>query len=273
MADLLKDGPEFSPEELTGQTLIDVIETSGAAVIRNCLDGARVRAMLARAEFIYQQKECEYRRGELNPTQRTLFEFGNVSQGALDRPDDRFSVIRFALKAGLQSLLSDLWGGRIVFLPRHCIPRRQMPRSKINGAVPFHQDASFLETTSLVLNFWIPLVPCGVRAPGLEVVLGNPRELLSSTLHGPISKDYREIALSEDRIVSQWGREKLWHPALEQGDVFVFSNLTIHRTYMTPEMTESRISLEVRCSDADNAALRGVQKDLIEVRFDQTAVA
>ena len=270
MTESSAQGPEFTAGELTGARLIDTIEAAGAAVIRGCLDGHKVRAMLARAEDVYRKRELEYRRDELNATQRRLFEFGNITQSDLDLPNDQFALIRFALRSGLQPLVSGLWGGRVAFLQKNCIPRRQAPDGKFNSAVPFHQDASFLAMSSLVLNFWIPLVPCGVSAPGLEVVLGNPHRLLRHLPSGAcVSRDYREIELAEDSIVSQWGRNKLWHPALEQGDVFVFSNLTVHRTYLTPAMTETRISLELRCGDAANAELRAAHPRLVEVKFDK----
>jgi hypothetical protein len=272
MTESSAQGPEFLAGELTGARLLDAIETSGAAVIRGGIDPGQVRLMLARSEAVYQDKEMAYRRGELTPQQRSLFKFGHIAQSDLDQPDARFTIIKFLLRSNLYPLLSDLWGGKLAFLRRNCVPRRQAPGPTVNELVPFHQDAAFLATTAPVLNFWIPLVSCGIDAPGLEVVLGNPQALLHSGAVAT-SKTYGAIEIAEADIVARWGRERLWHPALAQGDVLVFSNMTIHRTYVTPAMTRSRISLEIRCSDANNAELRAARDDLIEVRFKGKAVA
>src|SRR5690242_10185628 len=77
-------GPEFLAGELTGARLVGAIESSGAAVIRGCLDRSAVQAMLARAAAQYQDKQLAYERGTLSHVGRTLFEFGNIGQGDLD---------------------------------------------------------------------------------------------------------------------------------------------------------------------------------------------
>ncbi|MBV8652443.1 MAG: phytanoyl-CoA dioxygenase family protein [Alphaproteobacteria bacterium] len=272
MTESSAQGPEFLAGELTGARLLDTIETSGAAVIRRCLDPAQVQAMLTRAEAVYQEKELAYRRGELSPAQRTLFEFGHLAQSDLDLPNAPFAVIKLLLRSNLYPLLADLWGGKLAFLRNNCLPRRQSAGAAINPVVPFHQDAAFLATTVPVLNFWIPLVSCGIDAPGLEVVLGNPRALLRD--HAvKASKDYREIEITEADILARYGGDRLWRPVLASGDLLVFSSMTIHRTHVTPAMIRSRISLEVRCGDAGNAELRAARNDLVEVKFHDKAVA
>jgi hypothetical protein len=54
------------------------------------------------------------------------------------------------------------------------------------------------------------------------------------------------IRLDEDAVLAAYGSQSLWHPALGPGDALVFSGTTIHRTYVTPNMTEPRMSIEFR---------------------------
>jgi hypothetical protein len=95
-------------------------------------------------------------------------------------------------------------------------------------------------------NFWIALTPCGVDAPGLEVIAdtntGNwvPASLVD--LVDPLAA--RDVAY--DEIVAHFGAEKCWHPAFEPGDIILFHHFTHHRTYYTPSMTRRRLSIEFR---------------------------
>ena len=52
--------------------------------------------------------------------------------------------------------------------------------------------------------------------------------------------------LDEDAVLKAYGTRSLWHPALEPGDVRVFAGTTIHRSFVTPAMTEPRMSVELR---------------------------
>ena len=54
--------------------------------------------------------------------------------------------------------------------------------------------------------------------------------------------------------------------ALDRGDVMVFSHLTVHRTYQTADMTQPRISLEMRCGDGRSPRLRAARQDLLDVK-------
>ncbi len=117
-------------------------------------------------------------------------------------------------------------------------------------------------------------MPCGVTAPGLEVVLDHPGEILTPAAGAELlSTDYSGIELSYDEVVRRWGKDKLWHPALDRGDVMVFSHLTVHRTYQTAAMTQPRISLEMRCGDGKSPRLRAARQDLLDVKVARTTAS
>jgi hypothetical protein len=224
----------------------------------------------------YGAWQGRYERGELEAGLRRPFEFGHIMLSHLDRPGESSAAFNLIMQSALQPILATLWDGDIAFLLSNCLPRRQIPGLSLNRPVPFHQDAVFIGNPTLILNFWIPLVPCGVTAPGLEVVLDHPREILTPTAGVELlSADYSGIELSYEQVVRRWGEDRLWHPALDRGDVMVFSNMTVHRTYQTADMTEPRISLEMRCGDGKNRQLRAERKDLLhlKVRLDDRVTA
>ena len=111
-------------------------------------------------------------------------------------------------------------------------------------ALPFHQDQTILKTR--LLNIWIPLVNCGVAAPGLEVVVAQKPELLAAAGRADHDIPVERARIDEDLVIETFGRAALWHPSFNPGDAFVFAGTTVHRTYVRPRMTKPRLSIELR---------------------------
>jgi hypothetical protein len=65
-------------------------------------------------------------------------------------------------------------------------------------------------------------------------------------VHGAGAKSrYDAVAFDRERIVAEYG-ENFLAPTLHLGDSLVFSQDVIHRTHITPQMTEPRIGFEFR---------------------------
>ena len=96
-------------------------------------------------------------------------------------------------------------------------------------APPFPPDAMLTMATC-----WIALGPCGVAAPGLELVAQQPAGLLAVT------------DLADARIRGRFGEREFRRPVLETGDALVFAGDVVHRTHVTPGMTQDRTSIELR---------------------------
>jgi hypothetical protein len=109
--------------------------------------------------------------------------------------------------------------------------------------LPFHQDETLLGCP--LLNVWIPLTQCGTTAPGLEVVVSDKKDLLTTS--GVASSSYvaERLQINEALVVSTFGRA-FWHPSFEPGDAMVFYGTTVHRTHYAPNMSEPRTSVELR---------------------------
>ena len=110
--------------------------------------------------------------------------------------------------------------------------------------LPFHQDQAVLHRP--LLNIWVPLDTCGVTAPGLEVIRIHCSGLLEPSGDAAARIPVERVRLDELAVLKRFGREALWHPALLPGDALIFPGTTIHRSYVTAEMTERRLSVELR---------------------------
>ena len=110
--------------------------------------------------------------------------------------------------------------------------------------LPFHQDQAVLHRP--LLNIWIPLDPCGVTAPGLEVIRIHCPGLLESGGDAAALIPVERVRLDKSLVLKRFGREAVWHPTLLPGDALIFPGTTIHRSYVTAEMTERRLSVELR---------------------------
>ena len=90
-----------------------------------------------------------------------------------------------------------------------------------------------------MVTCWIALGPCGVDAPGLELVTDRVGRILSPM-------QLRDVAVNQ-----RWPISRRARPALEAGDALVLSGDVLHRTHVSAAMTRSRTSVELRCFRAD----------------------
>jgi phytanoyl-CoA dioxygenase PhyH len=91
-----------------------------------------------------------------------------------------------------------------------------------------------------MVTCWIALGPCGINAPGLELVKRHLDALLASG------------ELKPERVATRFAAEELWRPVLEAGDALLFRGDILHRTHVTPSMTADRMSIELRFFPARN---------------------
>ncbi len=114
-----------------------------------------------------------------------------------------------------------------------------------DGALGFdflaHRDTPFPPDALLpTVTCWIPLTPCGVEAPGLELLTRRFDGLLAPA------------DLTEERVRTRFAPKEFWRPAMEPGDVLLFCGDILHRTHVTPAMFNDRTSIELRFFPANN---------------------
>lgn len=119
--------------------------------------------------------------------------------------------------------------------------------------ISLHTDGIIQGTTQDVLCFWAPLHPCGVTAPGLAVVPAGKHEVIehlrkhfSHQIPGWKSEtEWNSTAAFKAETIRETFGEP-YSPAMYPGDVMLFTNWTIHGSYITPEMQGKRSAAVLR---------------------------
>lgn len=111
----------------------------------------------------------------------------------------------------------------------------------------WHVDAEPHGASRFTVNLWTPLQDCGVDRPGLRAAILPVDEARALSGYDPRSGRFDPDAVSRlgDGGAALAGAP-IHAPVMRRGDVFVFAHWTIHSTYLTPGMTRSRLSAELR---------------------------
>lgn len=250
-----ENGPTIQPKpDFTTWTVEDVRSAWprwGCLLLRQVVPVSLLQPFWQRAQVGYRQADALQEKGALpEPFYQSLFRFGHIAPPAL--PADvgpPLSLSRLVLFTKLKAVLHAILGPAVSLL-QYSTFRRQAPVGG-NPPVPFHQDAMFLGQQK-GLNLWMPLTPCGENHPGLEVVAQPVQVLWESDFvqQGGIPNlemGYEALAIAPQRLEAVFMHDDFWHPIMQPGDVLVFNNLTLHRTYLRPGMQQPRISFELRC--------------------------
>jgi hypothetical protein len=123
--------------------------------------------------------------------------------------------------------------------------------------IEFHVDAQVFYDDRLSINFWTPLVPCGVNAPGLNVVTLGVDETRAYLEHnaagyvpGPndiaLMHKFRCRKMELPELEQNDLLKHIWAPKFNLGDVLAFTNFTMHATHYDAMMSRPRTSVEVR---------------------------
>lgn len=89
-----------------------------------------------------------------------------------------------------------------------------------------------------MVTIWIALNPCGIDAPGLELVTSPVEQLL------------RPEQLIDSCVRTRFADDLYWKPVLSPGDALLFSGAILHRTHVLAGMRQDRTSIELRCFPA-----------------------
>jgi len=167
-------------------------------------------------------------------------QMSTISLDSLLAGDSRFLQVLISKRV---RNLARIYLGKEPSLDPNSHIRQVVPGGDIQS-LPFHQDQSVLRKP--LLNVWVPLDSCGTTAPSLEVVVTASRRLLDVSGDPSDTIPVERVRLNEDAVLATYGSQSLWHPALGPGDALVFSGTTVHRSYVTRNMTEPRMSVELR---------------------------
>lgn len=160
-----------------------------------------------------------------------------------------------AVSGQVQGCCAGVLGRRLAIDVDQCWVRRQYPPKSVpprhrphswhqDGALGFvfgqPSDAAIHEDALLrTITCWIALTPCGVDAPGLELVIDRVEGMLAPQ------------QLRDSVVDRRWPASRRAQPAITAGDALVFTGDVLHRTHVSEAMTRARTSIELRCFPAD----------------------
>lgn len=174
-----------------------------------------------------------------------------------------------ALSSHVRARCAEALGPRVAIDVDQCWVRRQYPpgfapprhrphRWHQDGALGFDfamgADAAVPDDAVLrMVTCWVALTPCGIDAPGLDIVTDRVGRMLLSSQLADVAVDVR------------WPTTRRIQPTLGAGDAAVFGGDLLHRTHVTAAMTGTRTSIELRCFQADAIPVRLARDEFVAV--------
>jgi hypothetical protein len=156
-----------------------------------------------------------------------------------DSPIMMFELLDVFGRAGITDVINGYLGERSALSVQKSTLRK-VPHD-LQGA-DWHQDGAFLDRGEGIraLNVWMALTPCGVDAPGLEIVPRRLDHLFETGTEGAwfdwsVGPGLVERATVDAPVV---------RPVFEAGDVVFFDDFNLHRTAVDPSMTVDRHAVE-----------------------------
>ncbi|MBT9457401.1 MAG: phytanoyl-CoA dioxygenase family protein [Burkholderiaceae bacterium] len=165
-----------------------------------------------------------------------------ISVGAvwaeLRRNPEFLATVHHALGPRISCAVDECW------IRRQYAPGRYPP---LHAAHSWHQDGAlgfdFLASDPRpaptnapleMLTCWLPLMPCGNDAPGLELIARRQESLLAP------------VDLTQAQMSLRFAEVERWRPRMGVGDALLFCGDLLHRTGITAGMSRDRVSIELR---------------------------
>ena len=224
-------------------------DAGGVALLRGVVDAATLAHWRTLIDRRYERAEATAASdADFNRHSSSL---RMAAVGGLDAD----AVLHSVLRGDLRRLCEQVLGARLACNIDQCWVRRQYalcsspPRHAPHA---WHQDGALradfaapgIAELLTMLTCWVALTPCGVDAPGLQWVAEPLPQLL-------LPAQLAEAQLRERFAADRWRQ-----PALAAGDAVLLHGSSLHRTHVTPAMTATRSSLELRLFAADRLPVR-----------------
>ncbi|MET0826028.1 MAG: phytanoyl-CoA dioxygenase family protein [Acidimicrobiales bacterium] len=157
---------------------------------------------------------------------------------AVDSPRATFDLLEVFERTGLVEAIAAHLGQRPVL----SVKKWTLRRVPVDTNTDWHQDGAFLGDDVRTVNVWLTLSPCGLDAPGLDVVPRRIEHLLETGTHGARFDWSVGHGLAEAEAAAH--DTTILRPTFEPGDALLFDQLFLHRTAVSPDMTRVRYAVE-----------------------------
>lgn len=260
--------PETTPGDLTAARVRAAILEHGSLLIKGAIDAERAERLSASIDCAFEARDVAranarqktgpsprpgamardawFRRLALDPdAAESLGRRWIGGAGGLllcDSPRAMFEILELYTELGLASLVTEYLGGRPVLSANKCTLRKVSP----DATGGWHQDGAFLGRDIRAINLWLALTPCGIDAPGMDIVPHRFDDIVET---GTGSSNF-DWAAGDEAVRKAAGAAGVVRPQFEAGDLVLFDHMLMHKTAVTPDMTRERHAIETWCFGA-----------------------
>lgn len=225
-----------SPQETAAALL-----RHGCIVIRGAVDPAPLPRLYAHSIRLFKNVECEpvdivRERGWCNGGDLGRVAFGDIDAVAK-------LVARPIFARHLEAMLAQVPALHPLYAVRYRDPAEPAT------ALPYHQHphhsppGELSDTRTRLVGVVIPFTEFDGSCSDVELIT-----LPMVTLYPPTDSPETQFAsfeLDHKMVLGKFGEHR-WRPRLALGDVIVFREGTLHRSYVEPTMTKTRASVDLR---------------------------
>jgi len=229
--------PDFEAASFDPTSGKAILAQQGALLLRGMFPSDLITDWAPSFAAAFERADHLLAKGELSQHARSLYQYGHVSPAEIPHyPELEQSLVQ---TPGFAAFLRAYYGEEVCIIKKNTVPRRQSPQIP-EMAIAWHQDQEFVGQMPSGLNVWIPLTPAGGYFPGLEIWLESPQKPLLSLQTPPEQRQ---------QILQKLLPARLWRPELQPGDILLLTFFTLHRTHLSSEMQQTRISHEIRMAE------------------------
>jgi hypothetical protein len=238
----------FHAADLDLPAAVAALRKYGCILLKGGLPGPVLHTLAPRSEAAFTRWDDQRAAGTLPPAYQAYYVANYLPSSELIQPGENpwFMYELFAASL-LPEILRSYFQGHFLFSWIHTVTRRQAP------ALPqyftqFHQDGYFFDPSWTVIHCWAPLMPCGIDAPSLEFIPAGLTDIRPSDhkpFRGEHFYDNKDLSMEEE-ILPHFPADTWWPLVFEPGDLVLYDNFALHRTYVLPQMTQARYNVEIR---------------------------
>lgn len=226
------------------------IASNGVVWIRGFFDAAQTQqlqdvvhnSLAALAEATSRKTKCvepwfEYYVPPITPASAARKDRFSNRLGSLrvcDTPRGLATWLHVAREAGLLRIVQEYLRARPLLTTFKTTFREAVPGPEHKV---WHQDGAFMGPVR-TLNAWVALTRCGHDAPGMEFI-PERMDLLETGTEDALFQWSVAPSLVDRRFANN-----VVCPEFEAGDILLFDERLLHRTYILPEMSTPRHAIE-----------------------------
>ena len=244
--------PEVAATDITPALLASGLQHHGAVIVRGLVSPSVAGALRAEVELAFDAAEAAAAGAPAADTSPSYvrftaddeYEFGGIDRhfsrqvGAVlgvEAPRVLFQAIEALHAAGV----GDLIRGYVGEWPALSAKKTTLRRAGPDSPTEWHQDGAFLGAGIRTVNVWTALTSCGTDAPGVDVFARRFDHIVETgtddaLFNWSVSPEQAERLDVHDVV----------RPEFEAGDALLFDQMTLHRTAISPTMTDIRYALE-----------------------------